>query len=263
MNHQTFLELDNLGFRYHPDSEPVLVDVSASILEGKITAVLGPNGAGKTTMLHLLMGLKADYSGTIRLMGRPLAAYTRRQLSRWIGWVPQIEEPRFPFTVFEYVMMGRTPHLGWLQMPSTEDQAITLQTLQGQALQALADRPIGSLSGGEFQMVRIARTLAQQPRILVLDEPTAHLDPGNKDRVMHTMLGLMRQGITVVYTTHEPESALAIADQAMLIKAGRLQDAGAVEDVLTAEGLTAAFEVPLKVQRVDGTQVVVPAGSKR
>jgi iron complex transport system ATP-binding protein len=260
---KAILELENLGFRYHPDSQPVLVDVSARILEGKITAVLGPNGAGKTTMLHLLMGLKADFSGAIRLMGRPLAAYARRELSRWIGWVPQIEEPRFPFTVFEYVMMGRTPHLGWLQMPSPEDQAITLQTLQDQALPALADRPIGSLSGGEFQMVRIARALAQQPRILVLDEPTAHLDPGNKDRVMRTMLGLMRQGITMVYTTHEPESALAIADQAMLIKDGRLQDAGAVEDVLTAEGLTAAFEVPLKVQRVDGTQVVVPAGSKR
>ncbi|MGD2252332.1 MAG: ABC transporter ATP-binding protein [Anaerolineales bacterium] len=263
MSAKAILELENLGFRYHPDSEPVLVDISACILEGKITAVLGPNGAGKTTMLHLLMGLKADYSGAIHLMGRRLAAYTRRELSRWIGWVPQIEEPRFAFTVFEYVMMGRTPHLGWLQLPSAEDQAITLQSLQDQALHALADRPIGSLSGGEFQMVRIARALAQKPRILVLDEPTAHLDPGNKDRVMRTMLGLMRQGITVVYTTHEPESALAIADQAMLIKEGRLQDAGAAEDVLTAEGLTAAFEVPLKVQRVDGTQVVVPAGSKR
>ena len=161
MNPDTILSLSQLQFAYQADT-PVLRQVSFDVPAGSITAILGPNGAGKTTLLKIILGLLHPHSGEIRLDGRRLGGYSRRELSRWIGLVPQRESVPFEYTVLEYVLLGRAPYLGPLDQPGATDLAIARQALQRLRIEALEKRAIPELSGGELQLALVARCLAQQ-----------------------------------------------------------------------------------------------------
>lgn len=255
MTSESLLKLSNLQFAYHPET-PVLRQVSFEAPGGSITAILGPNGAGKTTLLKLILGLLRPHSGEILLAGKNLRHYSRRELSRWIGLVPQRESVPFEYTVLEYVLLGRAPYLGPLDQPGEMDIDIARRALARLEIETLERRAIPELSGGELQLVMVARSLAQQSRILLLDEPTSHLDLSNKYRVLDILRGLAREGTTILFTTHDPESASLVADGLVLVARGQVLAAGPVEETFTAEKLSATYGVEVEVLRVDGRKIV-------
>jgi iron complex transport system ATP-binding protein len=257
MNDQAIISLDRLRFSYQADGSTILDDLSLDIPPGTITASLGPNGAGKTTLLHVILGLLAPQSGQVWLNGQPQASYSRVALSQLVGLVLQAEYIPFNFTVWEYVLLGRTPYLGLLNLPTKKDYRVALEAIETLGLSALKHRSILELSGGERQMVMLARAIAQQTPILLLDEPTSHLDLSNKGRILQVLSTLARQGVTVVFTTHEPDVAIAIARYLVLMRAGRALDSGPLEQILTAEKLFATYGVPVRVAEVEGRPVVL------
>ncbi len=251
------LSLRQVAFTYPRSTARVLEEVSFDILPGTVNAVLGPNGAGKSTLLYLLLGRYPPRKGEILLKGAPLGEYSRKELSRTVGLVPQKEFVPFDYSIFEYVLLGRTPHLGFLSLPRQEDLASTRQALHSLGLEALAERSVATLSGGEHQLALIARTLAQSPAILLLDEPTAHLDLANKKRVLQIMRSLADRQMTVIYTTHDPESAAAIADHVILMRSGRVLRQGRLDEVFNAANLSETYGTDLDVARIEGTNVIL------
>jgi len=251
------LSVSGLSFRYNGTGQAVLRDLSLEVPAGTITAILGPNGSGKTTLLRLLLGILQPQAGSIRLAGRPLDSYSPRERSRLLGLVPQEEHIPFDFSVLEYVLLGRAPYLRPLEIPGEADRQVAIEALRTAGLEHLQDRPLPTLSGGERQLVTIARALAQQPRVLLLDEPTAHLDLGNRGRVLDILRRLAAQGITLLLTSHDPGLAAGIAHRAVLLRAGQVVEAGPVEGVLTAERLSATYGVPVQVFQVEGRRVII------
>lgn len=254
---QPLISLDRLRFSYDGAGATVLNDLSLDIPPGTITAVLGPNGAGKTTLLHVILGLLAPQAGQVRLNGRPQTGYSRQALSQMVGLVLQAEYIPFSFTVSEYVLLGRAPYLGLLSLPSKEDHQISLEAIAMLGLAPLKERSILELSGGERQMVMLARAVAQQTPILLLDEPTSHLDLGNKSRILQVLRTLAEQGVTIILTTHEPDVAIAAARYLVLMQAGRILDSGPLDQILTPEKLSATYGVPVRVVKIEGRPVVL------
>jgi iron complex transport system ATP-binding protein len=251
------ISLSHLSFRYNGAGKAVLRDLSLEIPAGAITAILGPNGSGKTTLLRLLLGVLRPQQGTIWLAGRPQGSFSRRELSQLVGLVPQDEHIPFDFSILEYVLMGRAPYLGPLEMPGETDCQVALAALDTAGLGHLQDRPLPTLSGGERQLATVARALAQKPRILLLDEPTAHLDLGNKGRILEVMRALAAEGVTQVFTTHDPNLAASAAGFAVLMRHGQILDTGPTEAVLTQEKLSATYSVPVQVFLVEGRRVIL------
>jgi len=258
------LSLRDLRFGYQTEGPEVLRRLSLDIPAGTAAAVLGPNGCGKTTLLHVVLGWLAPQAGEVLVDGRSLSQIPRRERGRLMALVPQAEHVPFDFSVLEYVLMGRTPYLGVLGMPGDEDHRVALEILESLGLAHLWRRPVPELSGGERQMVTLARALAQQTPILLLDEPTAHLDLGNKGRLLDVVAGLAGRGTTVLFTTHDPETASLAARFLVLMRAGQILDAGPLREVLDAERLGATYGVPVRVVEVEGRPVVLldrgPAG---
>jgi len=246
------LAFQDIAFRYQPRNGLVLRQLALEIQPGTVTAILGPNGVGKTTLLHLALGWLKPESGKVFLDGRLLGGYSRSELGRWMGLVPQSEHMPFDYSVLEYVS---------LEMPGGQDCFIAQHAVERVGLSGLEKRAITKLSGGERQLVLLARALAQQPRLLLLDEPTSHLDLGNKSRLLGLLQQLVLQGVTIMLTTHEPEVAAAIATHLVLMERGHTCHTGSLDQVLTTERLTATYGVPVRVVELDGRRVVLWTGS--
>ncbi|MDX9849929.1 MAG: ABC transporter ATP-binding protein [Anaerolineaceae bacterium] len=253
---QSMIGLENIQFHYDP-GKTILNDLSLSVEKGSITAILGPNGTGKTTLLHTILGLLAPQAGEIWIAGKNIADYKRSELSQVMALVPQSEVVPFNFRVIEYVLLGRTPQLGFLDMPSEQDIELVRETLDLLEVSHLEQRAVTELSGGEQQMVVLARALVQQPQVLLLDEPTSHLDLSNKGRLLKILETLAQRGVTIVFSTHDPDAAAMIADHVILLKAGAVLDAGLIEKVLTSEKLTQTYGTEVKVLEIDGRLVTL------
>lgn len=236
------IAIRELSFGY--DRQRVLERVSFTVPAG-VTALLGPNGAGKTTILRILLGILHPQEGSVFLAGKPLQSYSRLQLSRLLGFVPQNEQITFALSVREYVLLGRAPYVPLLEMPGSADLRVVSEVLERLGLSELSERPVTSLSGGERQLVIIARALAQRPALLLLDEPTAHLDLANQARVLGVIRALAAQGLSVLFTTHDPNLALAVADYTVLLRRGAGCVAGPSSALLTAEHLSSVYGVPI------------------
>jgi iron complex transport system ATP-binding protein len=213
----------------------------ATFARGEVTCILGPNGGGKTTLLRTMLGLLPALSGEVRLEGRPLASYSPRERSRRMAYVPQAAESYFDFSVAEMVEMGRASRGNVFSVPVPADRAAALAALERLGIGALASRPIRRVSGGERQLVLIARALAGEAGVLVMDEPTATLDFGNQARVLHEIARLRAAGMAIAFTTHHPDHALAIADHVLLVKEGTLLAAGPAGATLNSSNLSALY----------------------
>jgi iron complex transport system ATP-binding protein len=209
--------------------------------QGEVLALLGPNGGGKTTLLKTLLGILKPRDGEVAIDGRSLGAISVRERARLIAYVPQVHMPTFAFTVESVVLMGRTAHGNLFSRPSANDRAVAARMLEQFGIAHLAPRPYTMISGGERQLVLLARALAQEPRFVVLDEPTASLDFGNQGKVMREIRALAAAGHGVLFTTHDPNHALRAADRAYLLRAGARIAEGAVGAVLTRERLAELY----------------------
>ncbi len=257
MKSTSLLKFDRVTFSYPLAKRPVMEDFNLEIEPGTITAILGPNGAGKTTLLHLALGWLKPQHGHILLNQDDLRCYSRRNLGQWMGLVPQSEHIAFEFSLLEFVLLGRAPFLPPLAMPGKEDQEIAAEALRLMGLSDMQNQSIISISGGERQLVLMARALAQQPRLLLLDEPTSHLDLSNKGRLVHMLRELSKKGVTILFTTHEPDIASALATHLVLMQKGEILKTGAMEDVFTNQDLSTLYQLPVKVIDVDGRKVAI------
>jgi len=256
MSEDDLLRVEDLRFAYDRAQKLVVDGVSLRLGRGEALAVLGPNGAGKTTLLRILLGILKPKSGQIWLEGRELSTCTRNEISRVVGLVPQFEHVAFEYSVEEYVLMGRAPHLGMLELPTQDDKSLAAESLDQLGLLALRDRSMLELSGGERQMVVLARALTQQACLLLMDEPLAHLDLSNKGLILAVIRRLSEAGVAVVFTTHEPDMVQGVAHRVLLMREGRVVDSGRTETVLTSETLSQTYGVAIRVLNVDGVSLV-------
>lgn len=250
------LQFCDVTYTYPGAARPAIDHLTLSLPRGARMALLGPNGAGKSTLMDLALRWKIPASGHIELAGRPLEAHTRAERGCALSLVPQDETSQFPFTLREFVLFGRAPHIAALAMPSADDEAATSAALRDTGLESLAHRSVGTLSGGERQLLLLARAMAQQTPLMLLDEPTSALDPANTAKVEHILRTLQSRGTTLLFTTHDPSLAARLSTHAALLKAGRLLSSGSSDAVLTAEALTALYDTPLRTLRHDGQTLV-------
>ena len=236
-------------------------DVSVEVEPGSITGLLGPNGCGKTSLLKLLSGIVTPQQGRVTLDGTPLRGLPRREVARRIAVVPQETHPAFDYSALEMVLMGRHPHLGTFQLEGPNDVAVAREALVATGTAHLADRAYMTLSGGEKQRVVIASALAQQPRILLLDEPTASLDIGFQLEIQALLVALNRdRGVTMVLATHDLNLAAAICHRLVLMRGGGVIAQGATADVLTAANIRQLYGVDAEVSThpAAGHLMVIP-----
>ena len=240
------------------DDRRIVDGISLDVADGEWLNVVGPNGAGKTTLLRVLAGL-TEYAGTVSVGGRDLRTMKRKELARQLALVPQIPQIPPGMTVAHYVLLGRTPHLRPLGGESAADIDAARRALERLDLLPFADRPVATLSGGERQRVLVARLLAQDAPIALLDEPTTALDVGHQQQVLDLVDELRHDHrLTVVATMHDLTLAAQYGDRVALLDGGRVAATGAPDDVLTEHSLSALYGARVRVLREGGSIVVVP-----
>ncbi len=233
---------------------PVLDGVSLAVAPGELLAIVGPNGAGKSTLLRILCGSLEPWEGTVELGGRPLGAYDRRALARIVASVGQENTVAFSFSVLEVVLMGRAPHLGAFRFESRRDLEIAASALDRVGMRSLAERHIQDLSGGERKRVFIARALAQEPQVALLDEPTAFLDLKHVAEIFACLSQLRAdRGMAVIATLHDLNAAALWADRVLLLHNGATAAYGTPAEVLTAENIRRVYETRVYVGRNPST----------
>ena len=249
------------GVTHRYGARAALAGVSFQARGGELVGLLGPNGAGKSTLVRLVAGLAAPAEGAVRLAGLDPARAPRRAVARICALVPQEPRVTWPFTVRETVMMGRAPHQGLLALPTLLDRGAVQGALEACDLVALADRRLDALSGGERRRVFFARALAQEPRVLLLDEPTAFLDLGHQVAAMRLAQLAARGGLCVVAVLHDLNLAAAACDRLVVLSRGRVVAEGPPDPVLTEERVREVWEVPVWRGRneASGAPVVLPA----
>lgn len=251
------LEVNSLGFGYK--DARVLSDITFTLAPGEVLAVIGPNGSGKTTLLKCLTGVLRPTTGSVRINGQPVQRLGGRELSRLLAVVPQGQRSAFPYSVLDMVLMGRTPHLGFISVPGEKDEQLSLAALEEVGVGHLAHRPYLEISGGERQLVLLARALAQQSGALLLDEPTTYLDFRNQLLILQKVRSLAREKqLAVIMNLHDPNHALAYADRALLLHGGRIRGLGPVAEVITAESLHAVYGIEVRIITVDGHSFILP-----
>jgi len=256
------LQADGLQVRYAATHRLALAGVSARVAAGELVAVAGPNGSGKTTLVRAVTGLVPLSSGSVRVEGRPLAEWRRADLARVLGVVPQREDIVFPLRVEEAVMLGRYARLGPLGAPGAADHQAVASALARCDAVALARRSTDTLSGGEWQRVRLARALAQEPSVLLLDEPTASLDVRHEMEILELIRSLVDHGLAGLVITHQLNLAARFADRIVLLNEGRVVAEGTPAEVLRKETLDAVFQWPVAVTSWrDGSPQLVPLRS--
>ena len=242
------LEAQHLDFGY--GARRVGHDVSLSVEAGEVLCLLGPNGSGKTTLFKTLLGLLPAQGGVVRVDEMDLRARARNEIARRVSYVPQAHAAFFPFTVEEVVLMGRTAHLGLFSSPSRRDREAARGAMARMQIEHLAASVYTRISGGERQLTLIARALAQDARVIVMDEPTANLDFGNQVRVLQHIRSLAQSGIGVLLSTHDPDHAFICADRVAMLHDGRLARLGEPGATITPESLREIYGVEVAVVRV-------------
>lgn len=236
------MDVKNISFAYNAKKQ-VFHDVTFALAAGEILSILGANGAGKSTMLNCIAGLFKPACGYIKVDGEDITKMSQREIAKIVGYVPQIHDATFDFTLIEYVVMGRAPYFQLYETPKESDYELARRNLELVGLHNMEECVFTEISGGEQQLATIARTLTQEPKLILLDEPTNHLDYGNQHRALNIIKQLAAKGYTVITTTHNPDHALQLGGKvAILNKEGRLK-IGAANEVLTERTLSEIYDI--------------------
>jgi iron complex transport system ATP-binding protein len=254
----TMLEARALSIGY--GTRLVASGIDLALARGEVLCLLGPNGAGKTTLFKTLLGLIPARGGEVRLGGQAIETLTRTEMARAMAYVPQAQTMEFAYTVLDLVLMGRTAHLGPFAAPRAVDRERARAALADLGILALANSDANRISGGQRQLCLVARALAQDAPLLVMDEPTASLDLGNRLLVLERVRALREQGYGIVFSTHDPDQAHELATRIAVIADGRLAAYGSPEETLTGEMLSSVYGVTVTVEHTpSGRAVVVPS----
>ena len=253
------LNVRELAFGYDP-AKPVLEGVSMTAETGQLVCLLGPNGSGKTTALRCMLGMLEPSDGAVELDGKAVGEYSRNDLARVMAYVPQFPTSAFAFSCRRIVMMGRFAHMGALGVAGEQDRNVVHEAMAMTETAEFADRTLTELSGGEAQRVMIARALAQQPEVLLLDEPTSHLDVRHQLGIYRMMVRLAHDWpMAVVCVSHDVNLAARFADRLVLLRDGRVVAAGAPADVIRADVLAETYSIQVTlVEMPTGVPLVVP-----
>lgn len=252
------LTVKDLTYHYAKTAAPVLQGISFTAESGDFLSVLGANGAGKSTLFRCLLGGLTDYTGAIELDGRDVRTLSRRETAEHIAYIPQIHRPTFGYSVLDTTLMGLTRQLSPFRSPTPEMEKQAMDALEQMGVAQLAERNFATLSGGEQQLVLIARALCQQSDILVMDEPTSSLDYGNQLRVLERVRQLARQGYTVLLSTHDPQHALRFSQKVLALSGGQVAAEGDTAEVLTPELLRRLYGVEAVVLDTPCGRVLLP-----
>lgn len=251
------ISVEQVTSGYH--GKAVISGISLAVESGEVLCLLGANGSGKTTLFKTILGLLRPISGRVCVDGEDIAHWPRQRLAKTLGYVPQAHTPPFAYSVRDVVLMARSVHSGAFASPGKRDIVIADEALDRLSILRLAHQRYTELSGGERQLVLIARALAQQARVLVLDEPTSNLDFGNQMRVLRHVKELAASGLGLLMTTHFPDFAFLCASRVALMKQGRILAIDRPENTLTQASLEEAYETPLRIVEAGlGIRVVVP-----
>lgn len=254
------LTVKDLTYRYAKTAAPVLQGVSFSAESGDFLSVLGANGAGKSTLFRCLLGGLTDYTGAIALDGRDVRTLSRRETAEHIAYIPQIHRPTFGYSVLDTTLMGLTRQLSPFRSPTPEMEKHAMDALEQMGVAQLAERNFATLSGGEQQLVLIARALCQRSDILLMDEPTSSLDYGNQLRVLQRVAELAARGYTVILSTHDPQHALRFSQRVLALRDGQVAAFGDTREVLTESLLERLYGVDAALLDTEHGPVVVPKG---
>lgn len=250
------LEVRHLSFSY--GAHEVLKDISFDLQPGEFLSVLGPNGVGKSTLFRCILGLLTDYQGEILSDGESLKHMPRREMARRIAYIPQINRPTFGYTVLDTVLMGTTRQVSMFSQPGREQIAAARKALERVGAAHLTERDFSFLSGGEQQLVLVARAIAQQAEILIMDEPTSALDFGNQLRILQLVKELAGEGYGVLLSTHNPQHALSFATRILALSDGKVAALGKADEVLTPALVKQLYHVDVTFTQTQGANVLVP-----
>ena len=246
------IQAETISFSYSGDlSQSVFRDVSLQVNSGDVFCLLGPNGIGKSTLLKCLGNILHIQHGRLLLNGRNLSEFKLTGAAKHIGYVPQGLTSAFPFRIKDIIIMGRAPHLGLLASPSRADMGIAYRAMETVGVVHLADRPCNGVSGGEWQLTLIARALVQEPQILLLDEPTSHLDMGNQMKILRVIKDLSDAGMTIVMASHFPDHAFLVSSTVAILNNGRISQLGEPAKVITEETMKATYGVDVRIVQLE------------
>ncbi len=245
------LFIEQLSFSYSGNkADSVFQKVEFFVNPGTIFCLLGPNGTGKSTLLKCISGLLNPGFGRVLINGNDISRLKAADVAQELGYVPQSQTSAFPFLVEDIVVMGRAPHLNVFSSPSTQDIEIAYASMKAVGILPLAKRPCTTLSGGEWQLTLIARALTQGPRIMVLDEPTSHLDMGNQMKILRVVRELAERGMAIIMASHFPDHAFLMASQVAILNHGHIIQQGTPEEVITEKNMRDTYGIDVKVLHV-------------
>lgn len=236
----------------------IFEDINFSVEKGDFFCILGANGTGKTTLIKCLNGLMTLNSGEVLLNNKNLYSLSHAEIAKNIGYIPQVHTSTFPFSVLDVALMGRSPHLGLFESPQEKDFKIAEKSLKALNIYNMRDKPYTEISGGEQQLVFIARVLTQEPSFLLLDEPTSHLDFGNQIRTLDIIEKLAKDGLSVIMSSHFPDHAFISANKVAIMKGGSFIDVGTPEEVITEENMENTYGIKVKIVDVGDRMACVP-----
>ncbi|WP_321423656.1 ABC transporter ATP-binding protein [uncultured Methanobacterium sp.] len=246
----SILEIKDAAFAYD-ETGNIFEDINLTVEKGDVVCILGPNGCGKTTLIKCLNRIHGLNNGTVYINGEDIRHIDQREIARNIGYIPQGHIPTFAFTVFDVVLMGRTPHLDFFESLGEKDYKIAEKALEKFGISHMRDKPYTTLSGGEQQLVFFARVIAQEPRILVLDEPTSHLDFGNQLKTLDIISTLASEGLSVVMTSHFPDHAFISSNKVAILKDKNFMAIGKPEEVINRENMEKAYGIHVEIVDID------------
>lgn len=254
-------EVENVGYTYEGRKDKTLDHCSLTLEEGEILSILGPNGAGKSTLLNCLCGLLSPQEGEIRLCGDNIRKLSAKQIARQVGYVPQNHNPVFGYTVHHFVLMGCTPKLELFQQPSKEEEERATEILESLGIAHLADQPYTDISGGERQQATIARAVMQNPKVILFDEPTAHLDYGKQILILRMIRKMAEKGFAAVMTSHNPDHVLLLGGNAAIVTPDGKLEKGPAGEILTEERLSGIYQTKLRLKYEEELErkICVPA----